>query len=1110
MSASADTDGDGFSNGDEIANDTDPCSAADLPADADGDKVSDLLDNDDDNDGIVDVADPFALDVSNGHSNNLPLSLTWENNSEGAGGLFNMGFTGLMLDGSNDWQQQFDAANITAGGAAGVFTIDAIDNGDPIGARNDQSNGFQFGLNTSASSPVFTVHTRVPLPLAGASFKGWQSIGLQIGKGDQDNYIKLVASAAGGSDGGIQFAREAGGSFNSLTFEAAAIRNASAVDLMLEVNPATGDVRAAYLVGSAAEGVSWQVLGITTDMPGDWLSGKTGLAVGLIATSVGATPFTGTWDFIEVLPGTLEQNTSVGGTGADTGSDAGSDTNNDTDPGTDANAVSGTDNGTHGGTGSNAGSDPNTGSSTDTGSGSDGGSGSDTVAGSGTGDGSMGDDATAVLIVVEAEDHDSKKDTATHAWRRVELAGARGGKAVKTTPDTGALKYDKAGSPHLGYKVSFPEAGEYRVWLRALGDTNAAGEGKSDSVHVGINGQLGSASAITGFPATWTWSSNRHRSSQTARILVPSAGMHGIDLWMREDGLTVDTIVFTRDTDFDPSLLDGTDGGSNDGSGNSGVDGDSNGADTTDVNGGNSNTDASDSTEENTGAVTDPVAIAAVIDGVGALEAEHWFANTGTSTHEWVTRSSATASGGVAVVTTPDSGVLKPGNAGTPMLSWRVHFDAPGNYRVWVRGSGDTDASGEGKSDSLHVGLNGHLSSARAMDDFPAGWHWRSHKRGGGVPLISVPSSGVHTVNVWMREDGMQFDKLVFVAAGSSWRPNGMGPAVAAWTGDSDAGGNTSGNTSGNTASVTGSVSADTNWRWAPISGNTRPQARHEAGGIAFEGRFYLIGGRGSRRTSVYDPATDKWSNLRNPPEQLHHFQPVLWGNRIWAIGALECCYPHESTNEKIYSYNPANDSWRVEGNMPAARLRGAMGAAVYNGKIYLVGGNTRGHDGGAVAWFDEFDPATGEWRRLPNAPHARDHVQVAVVDGQLIVAGGRRSTQPRVFANTVAAVDIYDFASGTWRQGRSLPNPRAGAMTVVVGGEVLIIGGESMAQGSAHRDVHGFDVSRNRWRRLKPLLEGRHSGGAAVLDGQVHVATGNRTRGGGAESASHEVLPLD
>ena len=46
----------------------------------------------------------------------------------------------------------------------------------------------------------------------------------------------------------------------------------------------------------------------------------------------------------------------------------------------------------------------------------------------------------------------------------------------------------------------------------------------------------------------------------------------------------------------------------------------------------------------------------------------------------------------------------------------------------------------------------------------------------GVVAQVNVPSAGVYTVNVWMREDGMIADKLVLTTS-AGYTPGGTGPA---------------------------------------------------------------------------------------------------------------------------------------------------------------------------------------------------------------------------------------------------------------------------------------------------------------------------------------------
>jgi lysophospholipase L1-like esterase len=54
-------------------------------------------------------------------------------------------------------------------------------------------------------------------------------------------------------------------------------------------------------------------------------------------------------------------------------------------------------------------------------------------------------------------------------------------------------------------------------------------------------------------------------------------------------------------------------------------------------------------------------------------------------------------------------------------------------------------------------------------------WTW-SHWNAGVIAKINVPSLGLHTINVWMRESGVVLDKLVLTTS-SSYTPTGTGPA---------------------------------------------------------------------------------------------------------------------------------------------------------------------------------------------------------------------------------------------------------------------------------------------------------------------------------------------
>ncbi|MBA3423511.1 MAG: hypothetical protein H0U04_03020, partial [Rubrobacter sp.] len=300
-----DADGDGFSNADEIDNGTNPCSSADQPPDNDGDKKSNLNDPDDDNDGLPDTSDPFAVDPDNGTTTSLPVSYTWNNDAPNPGGLLNLGFTGLMTNGSANYETLYNPAKMTAGGAPGVVTVDAVPEGDAWRTNNTQKYGFQFGID-AATTGTFTAHTRIQAPFAGMTPENNQSMGLFVGNGDQDNYVKLVTAANGGA-GGIEFGKEVSGNFAKRPRADVAMPGRDAVELFLTVDPMANTVQPSYQVITNGAVDPREMLGEPEPIPAAWLDGPNALAVGIISTSAGPAPvFPATWEFIEVMPGTPE------------------------------------------------------------------------------------------------------------------------------------------------------------------------------------------------------------------------------------------------------------------------------------------------------------------------------------------------------------------------------------------------------------------------------------------------------------------------------------------------------------------------------------------------------------------------------------------------------------------------------------------------------------------------------------------------------------------------------------------------------------------------------------------------------------------------------------
>jgi hypothetical protein len=154
-------------------------------------------------------------------------------------------------------------------------------------------------------------------------------------------------------------------------------------------------------------------------------------------------------------------------------------------------------------------------------------------------------------IVIEAEHFHAKAKKDALTWELVkEPAGFSGDGAMEAKPNDDVNNNEDfvTGSPRMDYKVNFAKAGKYRVWIRGWG------RGESDnSCHVGLDGKAVDGSDRMGeWPAEeWAWLNETH-DGEPAILEVKDAGVHTLNVWMREDGFIVDKILLTLDQGYTP------------------------------------------------------------------------------------------------------------------------------------------------------------------------------------------------------------------------------------------------------------------------------------------------------------------------------------------------------------------------------------------------------------------------------------------------------------------------------------------------------------------------------------------------------------------------------
>jgi N-acetylneuraminic acid mutarotase len=246
----------------------------------------------------------------------------------------------------------------------------------------------------------------------------------------------------------------------------------------------------------------------------------------------------------------------------------------------------------------------------------------------------------------------------------------------------------------------------------------------------------------------------------------------------------------------------------------------------------------------------------------------------------------------------------------------------------------------------------------------------------------------------------------------------------------------------------------------------------------------------------IYDPATGQWSIM----------QPIS------AYGAAHTATPLKDGRVLVMAgnarsgeiFDPKTNDWQqtalykdTEGGHSAILLT--------DGRVLIAGG---------VADPALYDPASDIWQPAGRLAISRWTAQaVRLQDGRVLLIGGRT---PYEEERTIDSVEIYDPASGTWRQAAPLAQARyLHTTTLLPDGRVLVTGGGRLLDNSWHgseailSSIEIYDPVSDAWSSLSPLQQARADHTATLLpDGRVFIAGGYAA--GYTILDSVEILELD
>jgi non-specific serine/threonine protein kinase len=264
-----------------------------------------------------------------------------------------------------------------------------------------------------------------------------------------------------------------------------------------------------------------------------------------------------------------------------------------------------------------------------------------------------------------------------------------------------------------------------------------------------------------------------------------------------------------------------------------------------------------------------------------------------------------------------------------------------------------------------------------------------------------------------------------------------------------------------------------------------------------WNGEIWVSGGltastKATTATQAYDPTKDTWRAGPALPVGVDHAMLVTYRNQLMLIGGFRPRGGVSVASPQVLIYDDSAGHW-----VPGPSLhypRAAAAAAVVGDKIVVVGGRIGSK---LVSQTEVYDGTA--WHDGASIPVPGDHLAAASDRSYLYAVGGRKFDS----RHNTTAVQRYEPATDRWTSLPPLPKPVSGAGAAIINGQLLVAGGENTTP-AAVSTVQAYDLiaPAPSWVILPPLTLARH-GLAVTAIGNTLYAIGGSTQPGHTASTN-------
>lgn len=314
---------------------------------------------------------------------------------------------------------------------------------------------------------------------------------------------------------------------------------------------------------------------------------------------------------------------------------------------------------------------------------------------------------------------------------------------------------------------------------------------------------------------------------------------------------------------------------------------------------------------------------------------------------------------------------------------------------------------------------------------------------------------------------------------------------------------------------------APTQLSWSSTGISPSPIGRVEAlTALGPDKRLYVFGGyinksfNPTKRSDVYDPVSNKWSQIADMPKALTHVGVVAYGRNIYFAGGYEGKTPGAATyggqvfaTKYVWKYNIDSNSWDTTSLPPLPEARGSGAIEILNKQLHFFGGADTNRKDKGEHWILSLEGGK-TWVKSASLPNARTHLGRASIGGKIYAVGGQHDVDSKLV--TQNSVHVWDPAKpSVWTAVRSLPRARShiSSSTFIWNNRIIVVGGE-IAHSKAISDVTAYDPLSNSWTEYTPLPLPKVSGVARQINNQIFFTTGGAA-GANFATTTYKGVPI-